>query len=148
MEKDHHHGDLVEGISKQLDRIISNSEQGIYIYLDDKHKMCNSRFSSLLGYRSPDEWAKVEKSFPEAFVHYDSQKTLILAYQDAMEKMKASAISVTWNKRTGGTVDTSVLLVPMVYQNHMFAIHFVSNKIVKNDLNVDKECAASMLSGD
>ncbi len=122
-----HHEELVEGIVGQLARVFSQSGQGVYIYLDDMHKACNRKFSSMLGYGSPEKWAAVEGSFPK-FVAKASQRTLISAYRGAMEKKAGSAIEVTWNKKSGGTVKTQVILVPIAYGGHLFALHFVSKK--------------------
>ena len=36
-----HHEELIAGISKQMRSILDSSEQAIYIYLDDIHKVCN-----------------------------------------------------------------------------------------------------------
>ena len=58
-KEDQHHEELIKGISNQMGTILSSSEQAIYIYLDDIHKVCNKKFASLLGYSSPEEWAKV-----------------------------------------------------------------------------------------
>ena len=89
------------------------------------HKACNSRFAALLGYTSPQEWAGI-KGFLDPYVTEKSQETVSSAYWDAM-KMIGSTIQVTWKKKGGGTVDTTVILVPMAYQGHLFVIHFVSN---------------------
>ena len=120
------HEELIRGISEQMKSILESSEQGVYIYLDDTHKVCNKKLASLLGYRSPDEWARVEDSFPEVLVDERSRETLVNAYRKAMEKMVASTIELTWKKKSGGTVDTTVVLVPIAYSGHLFALHFVS----------------------
>jgi len=119
------HQELIRGISKQMESILNSSEQAIYIYLDDIHKVCNEKFASLMEYRSPEEWAGVEDSF-EAFVDRSSQETLVKAYRQAMEKLIPSNIKVTWKKKSGGTVPTSVVLVPIAYDDHLFALHFIS----------------------
>jgi PAS domain-containing protein len=121
----HHHAELIEGISKQMKSILDSSQQAVYIYLDDIHKVCNEKFASLLGYRSPEEWAKAEDAF-EAFVDRGSQETLASAYHQAMEKLIPANIKVTWKKKSGGTVGTSVVLVPIAYDDHLFALHFIS----------------------
>jgi PAS domain-containing protein len=123
--KEQHHEELIEGISKQMKSILDSSQQAIYIYLDDIHKVCNEKFASLLGYRSPEEWANMEDSF-EAFVDPGSQETLVKAYRQAMEKLIPANIKVTWKKKSGGTVATSVVLVPIAYDDHLFALHFIS----------------------
>jgi PAS domain-containing protein len=120
-----HHKELIDGISKQMKTILDSSQQAIYIYFDDIHKVCNGKFASLLGYSSPEEWAKAEDSF-DAFVDQSSQETLVHAYRQAMEKLIASNIKVTWKKKSGGTVATSVVLVPIVYDEHLFALHYIS----------------------
>jgi PAS domain-containing protein len=120
-----HHEALISGISNQMKNIMDSSQQAIYIYLDDIHKVCNAKFATLMGYRSPEEWAKVEDSFPE-FVDESSQEVLVNAYRQAMEKLIPANIKVTWKKKTGGTVATSVVLVPIEYDDHLFALHFIS----------------------
>lgn len=130
MSHDHAHGhshlDLLGELATQLQPILESSEQGIYIYLDDENKVCNQKFASLLGYSSDEEWAQTEGSFPSLFVEKQSHNTLIDAFQSAMQSMIASTIKVRWKKKSGGTVDTTVILVPIAYKDHLFALHFIS----------------------
>jgi len=130
MAHDHDHGhshdDLFQGLAAELQPLLDSSEQGIYLYLDDELKICNERFSSLLGYASPEDWAGTSGSFPSLFVDEGSQDKLIGAYQKAMQKMVASVGEIRWKKKSGDTVDTTVMLVPISYQGHLFALHFVS----------------------
>jgi carbohydrate-binding DOMON domain-containing protein len=125
IDEQHHHEELMKGISSQMKGILDSSQQAIYIYLDDIHKVCNAKFASLMGYRSPEEWAKVEDSF-EAFVDRSSQDTLASTYRQVTEKLIPSTIKVTWKKKSGGTVSTSVVMVPIAYDDHIFALHFIS----------------------
>lgn len=123
---DHEHSkELIEEVSKEFSEILEGSEQGVYIYLDDTLKVCNKNFSDLLGYSSPQEWADVETSFPDAFVADESQEDLISAYQNAMEKMIASQADITWKKKNGEKVKTKVILVPIAFKGHIFALHFI-----------------------
>ncbi len=127
MDKHLHHNDLIKSVTEEYSEILTNSSQAIYIYLDDNNKVCNEKFSSLLGYKSEDEWAKIDKSFPETFVAEESQVTLVTAYQNAMEDMAASTNTIVWKKKDGSTVSTEVFLTPIVHEGHLFALHFVSN---------------------
>lgn len=121
-----HHENLIQEISKEYKDILKNSNQGIYIFLDDNHKVCNQKFASLLGYESPEEWADVKENFPDAFVASESQETLVNTYQEAMEQDRGSKIQVSWKKKNGDTINTEVILVPVSHQGHLFALHFVS----------------------
>ncbi len=96
----------------------------MYLYLDDTHKMCNVKFAKLLGYNSPKEWADVQGTL-EPFVEKESQETLAAAYWRAMEKSAASTINVTWKKKSDGNVKTNIILAPIAYMGHLFAVHFI-----------------------
>jgi len=125
MKPEKHHEELVSGIHEQLKEIFEKSTQGIYIYLDDTHKACNERFAALLGYKSADEWARAAVSFEQLFAERNSQDRLVSAYQNATENFAASTVEVSWKKKSGGIIDTTVILVPIAYKEHIFALHFV-----------------------
>ncbi len=122
------HAELIKSFFEEQKQIFDSSEQSVYAFLDDESRVCNEKFATLLGYSSADEWMKVEvnQGFPSAFVDEKSQATLVSTYQNAMEKMVGSTVKVTWKKKSGETVDTTVTLVPVVYQGHIFALHFIS----------------------
>ena len=123
-----HHEELVKGLYEQMKTVLDASEQPIFIYLDDNHKACNNKFSSLLGFQSPQEWAAVE-GFLEPYVAEKSRDTLMIAYWDAMKKMVASTSQITFVKKGGGEVNSTVVLVPMPFQGHHFAVHFLTNVV-------------------
>lgn len=126
MDSHKNHGELLSGFFKEQREIFDSSSQSVYAFLDDGCIVCNNKFAALLGYSSPEEWTKVQETFTEAFVDQESQDTLVTAYQNAMEKLEGSTIKVTWKKKSGGTVDTTVIIVPVAYKDHLFALHFIS----------------------
>lgn len=123
-----HHEELLLELSEQLRPVLDGSNQAIYAYLDDTHKVCNQNFADLLGYASPAEWAAVTTSFPEVFVAQESRMTLIEAFQKAMQHKAASTTPITWLKKDGSTTNTEVILVPISFQGHLVALHFVTGK--------------------
>jgi PAS domain-containing protein len=126
MDEHKHEQELVEGFFNEQKEIFDSSNQAIYAFLDDAHKICNEKFASLLGYSSKEEWAGVQEAFPVAFVKEESRHALVEAYQNAMEHMAGATIKVTWKKKSGDTVDTTVILVPIAYKGQVFALHFIS----------------------
>ena len=125
-----HHVELVKGLSDQMKPIMDGTEQPMFIYLDDNHKACNNRLASMLGYKSPHEWAE-KAGFLDLFVDEKSRETLSSAYWDTMNKMMASTIQLTWMKRDGVKLDSTMILVPMFFQGHLFAVHFVTSFTAK-----------------
>ena len=125
MESERHHEELVKGISEQLGLILKKSEQAVYIYLDDTHKVCNEKFASLLGYKSAKEWADTEAPLDD--VDEASQQAVISAYEKATDKLAASSLDiVVKNVKTNSRIKTKLIVAPVVYQGHVFAIHFLS----------------------
>ena len=60
MDEQQHHEQLIAGITEQMKPVLKDSAQGIYIYLDDTHKVCNKQFADMFGYASPKAWADAE----------------------------------------------------------------------------------------
>ena len=125
---EHKHEALVSGLYRQMKEVFEKSEQAMYLYLDDVHKVCNKRFADLLGYDSPKAWATADEPFPLVFVASKSRRTLVEAYQNAIERFVGSTIDVAWQTKSGQTVDSQVILVPVAYEGHVFALHFISRR--------------------
>ena len=121
-----HHVELVKGLSEQMKPIMDGSGQPMFIYLDDNHKACNEKFATMLGYKSPKDWSE-RRGFLEIHVAEKSRDTLSSAYWDAMNKMVASTIHLTWMGRDGAIFDATMILVPMFFQGHLFSVHFVTS---------------------
>lgn len=120
-----HHEQLVKDLYEQMKPILDKSEQPIFIYLDDNHKACNDKLASMLGFLSPQEWAD-KQGFLEVYVAEKSRETLSSAYWNAIEKMAASTIQITWMKKDGSLLDSTMMMVPMFFEGHLFAVHFVT----------------------
>jgi len=122
----HPHGEIINGVSEEFKEIFEESKQAIYVYLDDTHKTCNQRFATLLGYKSTEELLAVDEPFIEAFVTHESQEILVSSYGKAMEDKVGSNIEVSWKKKSGGSVKTSVIIVPISYKGELLALHFIT----------------------
>ena len=120
------HQEIISKVRDQLAEVFDASEQCVYIYLDDMNKVCNKKFATLLGYPSPNEWASVKENFPEAFISPKDRRTQVSTYQKAMTDLVGSTISVSWRKKHGGEVPTTTILVPIVYDGHRMALHFIT----------------------
>jgi carbohydrate-binding DOMON domain-containing protein len=123
-----HHEKLLDDIYKEMKIIFESSEQPVFIYLDDNHWVPNKKFLSLLGYKSFEEIAALKKPFLDTLVDEKSQETLATTYERATTKMVGSTISVVWKKKSGEKVDSTMILVPIAYHGHIFALNFISLK--------------------
>ena len=121
----HDHKAFMNIVKKQFGALLDYSEQAMYIYLDDHHNMCNKRFAAMLGYKLT-QLAPGKDAFSLDLVEVKSQKAVISAYRNAMEKGICSTISVTWLKKGGGKVKTHVTLVPVPFEGQLATLHFIS----------------------
>jgi len=125
MSEQGHHEELIKGIAEQMKILLKESEQAIYIYLDDSHKVCNKKFADLLGYKSPKAWADSEA--PLSDVVEDDQQKVIDAYSNASEKGVAGSTNVKMkNIKTGEILNINLIISPIIYEGHIFTIHFLS----------------------
>jgi PAS domain S-box-containing protein len=122
----HPHQEILNGVKEEFKEILEKSKQAIYVYLDDTHRICNQKFASLLGYKSIEEWSAIDEPFTEAFVMHDSQEILVSTYGKAMEDKVGSNIEVSWKKKSGASVKTSVIIVPISYKGELLALHFIT----------------------
>lgn len=120
-----HNQELIDALANEYRKILNGSTQAMYIFLDDTLKVCNKNFSDLLGYASPEEWAAVDMNFPDAFVADESKRDLVSTYQNAMNNMEGAQTDITWKKKNGEKITKKVILVPISYKGHLFALHFI-----------------------
>lgn len=119
------HEEILKWVRSEYKYILAGSHQAIYIYVCDEHKICNEKFSSLLGYSSPEEWANKEEMLSDA--KEEDQSVLVSAYKNALEKKIGSDITISWkNKENGNLIKTKVILVPLSYKGRLFAMHFIT----------------------
>ena len=128
MDQHDDHADLIHNFYVEQKEIFDHSDQGIYAFLDDDNRVCNDTFAKMLGYKSAKEWSSIDVngSFPDTFIAEKSQHALVEAFQNTMENCISSTLKVAWKKKSGGSVETSVVLIPIMYQGHLIALHFIS----------------------
>src|SRR5258708_31157988 len=106
--------ELINHIRGNFAEIFSQSKQGISIYLDDPHWICNDQLAILLGYSSSDELLKIaaKSSFLETCVSEESTERVSETYAKTINQKVASVIPVKWKKKGQGTVKAEVIIVP------------------------------------
>ena len=124
MTSENHHETLMKGIAKEQKPILDGSGQAVYIYLDDVHKICNKKLAAMLGYKSVKEW--VDNETPLDDVIEKDQPKIIDVFTRALENLEAGSLMVTMKKvRTGELIKARVFVAPLVYEGHIFVVHFV-----------------------
>ncbi len=124
MAEDVPHENLIKELAEQFEPIFTNSPQGVYLYLDNTHKICNQKFADMLGYKSIDDWAT--NKAPVGYAVEEDQRKIADAYIDASDTYKAREVNVAILRQDGKRINVLVHLTPFTYRGEVFVLHFVS----------------------
>src|SRR5258708_24262587 len=124
----HPHEEVIQHLREDFNEILSQTPQGVSIYLDDPHWTCNDQMAKMLGYASAEEMIKIvsQSSFLDALVAEESLKRVPETYFKTVNDKIASVIPVTWKKKGGGTIKTQVIFVPLAARGNTLALHFIT----------------------
>ncbi|MEW5942160.1 MAG: PAS domain-containing protein, partial [Chloroflexota bacterium] len=59
MAEEHEHVKILKELAEQFQPLFENSPEGIYLYIDEVHKICNERFARMFGL-TVKEWEEME----------------------------------------------------------------------------------------
>jgi PAS domain-containing protein len=113
---------MIAGLREQFGAILDESPQAMFIYLDDYHKVCNRRFADMLGYSSPDEWARMPN--PVSDTTTDTRDDLKTAVMAAIQDKAASTFPVSWKTKYGRTISTKCVAAPGMYHGQPYVMLF------------------------
>jgi PAS domain S-box-containing protein len=118
------HEQVLSGLLEQFMPVFSHSPDGVYLYLDDNHKVCNKRMADLFGL-TVEEWHNVP-NFLESFVAPQDRELFASNYR---EHVAALNRPVTFRfhavRKNGETFLAETDMIPVSWNGHPVAFHFV-----------------------
>lgn len=114
----------VRELAEQFRPVMEGSPDGVYLWLDEAHKVCNERLADLFGY-TVEEWSATEP-FLDNFVAEEDRKLYSWNYHN---RVAALAFPVTFRfrarRKDGSTFPAETDMIPVSYGGHTVAYHFV-----------------------
>ena len=118
------HGDIMQELAEQFQPVFQNSPDGVYLWLDEIHKVCNERLARMFGL-TVEEWRDTQP-FLGSFVAEEDQELFSWNYQN---RVATSAFPVTFRfrgrRKDGSTFAAETDMVPLTWRGHPVAYHFV-----------------------
>jgi PAS domain S-box-containing protein len=118
------HQDTIREIAAQYRPVLEQSPDGVYLWLDEHHKVCNERLAAMFGY-SVDEWAE-QAPFLDTFVAEEDRGIYSWHYHN---RVAALAFPATFRSRAlrkdGTTFAAETDMIPVSFNGHAVAYHFV-----------------------
>ena len=121
------HEDATRELAEHLRPVFESSPDGVYVWLDEEHWICNERFAELLGYGSAEELNDTPYLL-QRWVHEDDQELVSWSYWNRVQPMAfPTTIRFRGKRKDGSMVLVETDMIPLSYGGHTFAYHFVRN---------------------
>ena len=126
LEHDQQHEEWLATIATQLAPIFDNSKEGVYVYLDDQHKICNQRLATMWGYAAPAEWAAAP-DFLTSFVATPAGREQVSTnyHRHVHQELTAFRQRFAVRTKSGAEIACEVDTVPYAFDGQLFAYAFV-----------------------
>jgi PAS domain S-box-containing protein len=118
------HEQVLSGLLEQFMPVFSHSPDGVYLYLDDTHKVCNRRMADMFGL-TVEEWRKTP-SFLEGFVAPQDRQLFATNYRDHVTTL-GRPVTFRFHavRKSGETFLAETEMIPISWNGHPIAYHFV-----------------------
>jgi PAS domain-containing protein len=118
------HDDLMGALTDQFRPVLEQSVDGVYLWLDETHKICNEKLASMFGY-TVDEWCAMEP-FLESFVAEQDRSMFAWNYHN---RVATFAFPATFRfnalHKDGSTFLAETDMIPIACGGRAVAYHFV-----------------------
>lgn len=115
---------VIRELAEWFRPVMEASPDGVYLWLDEAHKVCNERLAELFGY-TVEEW-HAARPFLDNFVAEEDRKVFYWNYHN---RVAALAFPVTFRfrglRKDGSDLSAETDMVPISHRGHAAAYHFV-----------------------
>jgi PAS domain S-box-containing protein len=112
-------------LAEHLRPLFDASPDGVYVWLDEEHWICNQRFAEIFGYDSPDELNDTPYLL-QRLVHEDDQELFSWSYWNRVQSLSfPTTLRFRGKRKTGSLVQAETEMIPLTFGGHTFAFHFV-----------------------
>ena len=121
-EKERHHY-VVQQMADFYQPLMDTSSDGVAIYLDDEHKLCNQHLADMCGY-SVDEWS-AKFPFLDNFVAEESREDAAATYEEVSSTGVSKISEQTWLRKDGTKFRIQMAITPVIAGDDLFALMLV-----------------------
>ena len=124
MAKEHEHVKILRELSEQFQPLFQNSPEGIYLYIDEVHKICNERFAKMFGL-TVAEWEAME-GFVNIHVAEENQEMFVGNYHRHIhQQLTPVRFRFKGIRKNGSNFNAETDMIPFPWGGEMLAFHFV-----------------------
>lgn len=119
------HEEWLRDVAEQLAPVFDGTSEGVYVFLDDRHKICNEALAKMWGFASPQEWANTP-DFLNSFVVAEDRAKVSQSYHEHIhQKLTPTRLRFSVRRPDGRVVQCETDMIPLAYAGQLLAYHFV-----------------------
>lgn len=124
MAEEHEHERILKELSEQFQPLFQKSPEGIYLYIDEVHKICNERLAKMFGL-TVKEWEAME-GFVNKHAAEGDVETIVRNYHEHVhQKLTPTRFRFTGIRKDGSRFKAETDLIPFPWRGEMLALQFV-----------------------
>ena len=124
MAAEHEHVKILRELSEQFQPMFKNSSDGIYLYLDEVHKVCNERLAAMFGL-TVAEWEAMEGFVNKHAAERDQAMIVDNFQRHIHESLTPARFRFKAIRKDGSTFTAETDMIPLPWRGEMVAFHFV-----------------------
>ena len=123
-QQDIDHEQILREMLEQFKTVFDASPDGVYLYLDDVHKICNDKLAKMFGLTAK-EWAAAP-NFLGDFVAQQDQEKVATNYQRHIAAL-TRPVSLRFRalRKDGSTFNAETEMIPISWRGNPVAYHFM-----------------------
>ena len=117
--------EIMESLSEEFRPIMEKSPDGVYLWLDEKHMICNEKLTKMFGYSDIKDMQS-KHPFLENFVSEDDRESFSDNYHNSVAGLK-SPVRFNFHgiRRDKSKFCAETDMIPISYKGKAVAYHFV-----------------------
>ncbi len=123
-QQDAEHEQILREMLEQFGPVFESSPDGVYLYLDDVHKICNDRLAKMFGLTTK-EWSAAP-NFLGDFVVEQDQEMVATNYQRHIATLtRPVTFRFRGRRKDGSTFTAETEMIPITWRGNPVAYHFM-----------------------
>jgi PAS domain-containing protein len=124
MASEHEHEKILKELLEQFQPLFQQSPDGIYLYIDEVHKICSERFAKMFGL-TVREWVEME-GFVNKHAAEADQAIMVGNYHEHIHQtLTPVRFRMQAIRKDRSTFNAEVDMIPFPWRGEMIAFHFV-----------------------
>lgn len=123
MAGEHEHAKILRELSEQFQPLFEKSPDGIYLYIDEVHKICNERLARMFGL-TVSEWEAMEGFVNKHMAPEDQDMIINNYFEHIHQTLTPVRFQFKGIRKDGSSFKGEADMIPFPWRGEMVGFHF------------------------